>query len=129
LSEEAQRRYAWINLPHARTVLHRIDRSLEVVGAYGEAGNGSASLLRHVMADLEARLRGYAEDPPPQEAIPAADAAAEAGRRLVSAIERTRCRSDRLGQNIRNLFECLGLRAEGLQLSLRCGERPDSPLR
>jgi len=129
LSEEAQRRYAWINLPHARTVLHRVDRSLETLGAYGESGNGGASVLRHVMAELEGRLRGYVEDPPPQEAIPAADAAAEAGRRLVSAIEKTRCRSDRLGQSIRNLFECLGLREEGLRLSLRCGERPDSPLR
>jgi hypothetical protein len=129
LSEEAQRRYAWINLPHARTILHRIDRSLEALGAYGEAGNGGQSVLRNTMATLEERLAGYAEDPPLPEALKAADAAAELGRRLVSAIERTPCRSDHLGQSVRNLFECLGLREEGLSLSLLCGERPDSPLR
>jgi hypothetical protein len=129
LSEEAQRRYAWINLPHARTVLSRIDRSLEALGAYGETGNGGHSALREAMATLEERLAEYAEDPPLPEALQAADAAAELGRRLVNAIERTPCRSDRLGQGIRNLFECLGLREEGLSLSLLCGERPDSPLR
>jgi hypothetical protein len=30
---------------------------------------------------------------------------------------------------VRNLFECLGLAEEGLVLSVKCGERPDSPLR
>lgn len=32
-------------------------------------------------------------------------------------------------QNVRNLFECLGLADEGATLALSCGERPDSPLR
>ena len=36
---------------------------------------------------------------------------------------------NRIGQCVRNLFECLGLAAEGAALSLTCGERPDSPLR
>jgi hypothetical protein len=47
----------------------------------------------------------------------------------VGAILATPCRSDRLGQHVRNLFECLGLAEEGAQLSLKCGERPDSPMR
>ena len=60
---------------------------------------------------------------------PAADAAASAGRRLVDAILETPWRSDRLGQHVRNLFECLGAPDEGATLSLQCGERPDSPMR
>jgi len=38
------------------------------------------------------------------------------------------CRSDRLGQHVRNFFECLGLHEEGADLALKCGERSDSPL-
>jgi hypothetical protein len=38
-------------------------------------------------------------------------------------------RGERLGQYVRNLFECLGLAEEGALHSLPCGERPDSPLR
>jgi hypothetical protein len=30
---------------------------------------------------------------------------------------------------VRNLFECLGLAEEGAEASLKCGERPNSPLR
>jgi hypothetical protein len=50
-------------------------------------------------------------------------------RSLVAAIVETTARGDRLGQLVRNLFECLGLPAEGAELALRCGEHPDSPLR
>ena len=57
------------------------------------------------------------------------DHLADLGRLLVSSILATPCRSDRLGQSVRNLFECLGLPEEGATLSLECGERPDSPLR
>jgi hypothetical protein len=129
LSDEAQRRYAWINLPHARTVLLRIDRSLEVVGAYGGSANGGASRVRAAFVALERALAPFDEDPPRSQAIRAADTAAELGRRLVRAIRQTACRSERLGENVRSLFECLGLRSEGLALSIQCGERPDSPLR
>ena len=47
----------------------------------------------------------------------------------MDAIVETPVRNDRLGQNVRNLFECLGLAEEGRTLSLVCGERPDSALR
>ena len=67
--------------------------------------------------------------PPRRETIAAADAAAEKARALVDAILETHARSDRLGQHVRNLFECLGLAEEAATFSLQCGERPDSPLR
>jgi len=47
----------------------------------------------------------------------------------VGEIEAAGYQGDRLGQSVRNLFECLGLAEEGAELSLRCGERPDSLLR
>ena len=42
---------------------------------------------------------------------------------------RQRARGDRLGQCVRNLFECLGLPNEGRRVSLACGENPDSIMR
>lgn len=88
-----------------------------------------ATAVRELLAELDRCLRPFPEDPPPAEATAAAGSAARVARRLVDEIERAAYRDDRLGQCVRNLFECLGLAEEGAELSLRCGERPDSPLR
>jgi hypothetical protein len=129
VNDEDYRRYVRINLPHARTVLQRLGRSLEALGAYGEAGNGGALSLYAAFDALEAQLRGFDDDPPPEGALAAADAAATGARELVRMILETPARGDRLGQHVRNLFECLGLADEGRELALQCGERSDSPLR
>jgi hypothetical protein len=129
MREEDYRRYVQINLPHARTIVQRVGRTLEVLGGFGEAGNGGAVALYAAFEGLEGSLREFDEDPRADEAIVAADAVAAKARALVEAILATSCRSDRLGQHIRNLFECLGLAEEGAETSLKCGERPDSPLR
>lgn len=129
MSEEQYQRYVRINLPHARTILQRIGRSLEALGAFGEAGNGAAVALHAGLDALEAALGDYDEDPPMELALSAADEAAVHGRALVAAVLATAVRSPRLGQHVRNLFECLGLPEEGAALSLQCGEPPDSPLR
>jgi len=126
---EDRRRYAWINLPHARTVLERIARSLEALGGFGEAGNGDRGRVHATLTELETELAAHPEDPPLDAAVHAADDVAEHARRLVEAILETSCRGERLGQHVRNLFECLGLAEEGARLALNCGERPDSPLR
>jgi hypothetical protein len=47
----------------------------------------------------------------------------------VDAIEALGVGEDRLGQNVRNLFECLGLGQEGAEISLRAGEDPRSLMR
>jgi hypothetical protein len=78
---------------------------------------------------LEQAVEPFEEDPAQAAALKAADAVAELARALVGAILDTPARGDRLGQHVRNLFECLGLAEEGAALSLRCGERPDSPMR
>lgn len=127
--EEDYRRYVTLNLPHSRTIIARIWRSLEAMGAFGEQGNGSGTALGLALEALDQEARPYEEDPPLEQALAAADAIAERARALVDAILATPARGDRLGQHVRNLFECLGLPEEGAARSLECGERPDSPLR
>jgi hypothetical protein len=129
VGDEDYQRYVQINLPHARTIVGRIGRSLEALGAFGEQGNGGALGLHAAFGKLEEEVQAFDEDPPCERAILAADAVAGRARTVVDAILKTTCRGDRLGQSVRNLFECLGLAAEGRELSLRCGEREDSPLR
>ena len=129
MNESDSRRYAHINLPHARTIVERIARSLEALGAFGEVGNGGAVALHAAYARLEEAVRPFDEDPPAERALRTADDVAERARALVALILETPARSDRLGQNVRNLFECLGLADEGAILSVPCGERLDSPLR
>jgi len=129
MQDEHYRRWVRLNLPHARTITQRIGRSLEALGAFGEEGNGHAAPLADAYDRLEQRLRGFDEDPPTEEALRAADEAAELGRALVEAVLATSARGDRLGQHVRNLFECLGLAEEGAALALQCGETADSPLR
>jgi hypothetical protein len=129
VSEDDYRRYVHVNLPHARTIVLRIGRSLEALGAFGEAGNGGALALHAAYGGLEQAARPFDEDPPLAEALSAADAIAARARAMVAEILHTPVRGDRLGLNVRNLFECLGLAEEGARLALECGERPDSPLR
>lgn len=120
-------RAAWLNLPHARTVADRVERELERLRALD--GPGSAEMNTLVL-ELKKSLDPWAEDPPPDIAEAEADAVAVRARALVTAItSRDAARSDRLGQCVRNLFECLGLESEGRDLALDCGEDPDSPMR
>lgn len=129
MSDAAYRRYVQINLPHARTIVGRIGRSLEALGGFAEQGDGGALELHAAYAGLQEAVTPYDEDPGLEDALAAADGIAARGRALVDAVLDTPCRGDRLGQSVRNLFECLGLPEEGAELSLRCGERPDSLLR
>ena len=129
MRDEDYRRYVRINLPHARTIVERIGRTLDTLGAFGQDANGGAQPLSEALAGLGDALRPFDTDPVAEEALRAADEAATKARALVDAIAQTPFQSDRLGQHVRNLFECLGLPEEGAELSLRCGERPDSPLR
>ncbi len=57
------------------------------------------------------------------------NAAFAPGEFLVDELEARGWKDDRLGQTVRNLFECLERGAEGAALSLRAGEDPRSPLR
>jgi hypothetical protein len=124
---DAYERYVHINLPHSRTVLARIGRMLEFLHAFADATGGPA--LHAAFQALEREAEPYDDDPALAAAIAAADALAARARTFVEALLQTPLRSDRLGQHVRNLFECLGLPEEGARLALQCGERPDSLMR
>ncbi len=107
-----------LNLPHAATVTGRIVRLLE----------GERELQRLAEELLEPLLvYGVTQD---YSASPVAyqtrDRAAERGRKMVESIAAAAVGHDRLGQCIRNLFECLELGEEGARLGLLAGENPDS---
>lgn len=107
-----------LNLPHAATVASRIVRLLpEESELKGLAQDLLEPLLVfQVTQDYSANISTYQ----------VRDRAAERARQLVEGIEAEGLGRDRLGQCIRNLFECLELGEEGAALGLRAGENPDS---
>lgn len=115
-----------INLPHAHTIVGRLARYLE---SRTSPIAVDETEIPERLTSLDSLLVKFPNDPPESVALRASEAAAEHARALAAEIVRAGYAGDRLGQCVRNLFECLGLPAEGAQLSLQCGERPDSPLR
>ena len=118
-----------LNLPHAGRIAHRIMRLLPA-GAAAEGADAAAS--RAIAAEMIEILDpsfDLDENPPPKLAAELRDRAAALGRRLVEHIERGGFGHDRLGQCVRNFFECLELGREGADISLRAGENPRSPQR
>ena len=72
------------------------------------------------------RFSGEDDNPPENNAMPLRDEAAAIGRELVDDAVASRLTSDRLGQLVRNLFECLELGEEGSEISVLAGENPNS---
>lgn len=115
-----------INLPHARTIVGRL---MYYLAQRPEVAAQEPVDLRDLLDEMERELAKYASDPPIEEAVATARRIGEAASALTDEIVRSGYRGDRLGQCVRNLFECLGYPEEGARRSLECGERPDSPLR
>jgi hypothetical protein len=113
-----------LNLPHAATVAHRILYHLRGRSAPDESLQraGGLVVLLEPWRDLE-------DNGPPDEAEKSRQSAAALGRLIVDDIEKNGVGSDRLGQAVRNLFECLAMGEEGAQISLRAGEDPRSTMR
>jgi len=107
-----------LNLPHAATVASRIVRLLPEGSQLKQLADDLLEplLVFQVTQDYSANISTYR----------VRDRAAERGRQLVEGIEAEGLGRDRLGQCIRNLFECLELGEEGAELGLRAGENPDS---
>lgn len=115
-----------LNLPHAATVATRLLYHLNRLQP------GAAKAAVELACELSDLLRPYKmldDNPPQEEARAVAADAAVLARKLVDAIAAGGFGDDRLGQAIRNLFECLELGEEGARQSLRVGENPDSALR
>lgn len=115
-----------LNLPHAGTIAERI-HALLVRGIVAESED--YGLLLEISSDLMDLLwpyRALGENPREGEAKRIQQEAARLGRALVDQIVKFQVGSDRLGQCVRNLFECLELGEEGAELSLHAGENPNS---
>jgi hypothetical protein len=107
-----------LNLEHAETVAGRIKFHL--------ARTGDEAVSDLAVDVWEALAMRPMHDPPRDEALRLRDAVAAMARRLVEEIARAGLGSDRLGQSVRNLFECLELGQEGATLGLRAGENRNS---
>ena len=114
-----------LNLPHAGRVARRI---LPLLPPRGEPGSDAAESRRLAteMVELLDACMNLDENPPAEAAAQLREHAAALGRRLVDHIERGGLGHDRLGQCVRNYFECLELGREGVEISLRAGEDPRS---
>ena len=115
-----------LDLPHAGRIATRIVRLLE---RHCEEHGIDAAEVLDVAERLDVKLSNYVledENPPAAESSAAVETAAGLGRQLVASLEQAGIRGDRLGQYVRNLFECLALGKEGAELSLRAGENPSS---
>lgn len=115
-----------LNLPHAGRIAERIRRLIEQRALTMDLRYLQLAETAEALDALLTRYRETNEDPPDAEAETVRQQAATLGRTLVDAIARLSLGEDRLGQCIRNLFECLALGEEGALLSLRAGEDPHS---
>lgn len=115
-----------LNLPHAGKLADRLLHVLSrIVRAQPKQSRHIIERAQELFKLLQPCLMA-GMNPPPDEAEPLRERAAQIGRSLVDEIERHALGEDRLGECIRNLFECLELGEEGAILSLRAGENPDS---
>jgi len=113
-----------LDLPHAGRIA---DRILILVEKHAEELGIDAPEVIASAEQLWSLLFKYTgDDDNPPNAIAVRDQAAIAGRQLVDHMAAANLVSDRLGQLVRNLFECLELGAEGAQISRRAGEKPNS---
>ena len=115
-----------LNLPHAGRIARRI---VLLLHSREEEGGPRSATSRRTAAELLVLLDPCLEldeNPPGKPGYEIRDRAAALGRRLVDEIEGSRIGHDRLGQCVRNLFECLELGQEGAEISLRAGENPKS---
>ena len=115
-----------LNLPHAGRIARRI---LLLLPRAMSGGVDDTAASRATATKLEALLAPYLDlddNPPSPTATRVRDEAAGLARKLVAQIERDKSGHDRLGQCVRNLFECLELGREGAAISLRAGEDPKS---
>jgi hypothetical protein len=115
-----------LDLPHAGRLADRIltllerhseENAIEADEVLATAGKMAGMLFRYSAID---------ENPAPEEAERTRQEAALLGSQLVDQMVAAGIRGDRLGQLVRNYFECLELGAEGAEISLRAGENPNS---
>ncbi len=114
-----------LNLPHAATIADRIIKKLaEREEIRMRTRELASSIAAHLMF-----YRGDDDNPPADEAEEVRQAVLVLARQMVDRFENEGIQGDKLGQLIRNLFECLAEGREGAVQSLRAGENPESAQR
>ncbi|MBC7805896.1 MAG: hypothetical protein H7145_07070 [Akkermansiaceae bacterium] len=117
-----------LDLPHAGRIALRLCRVIQNRG--GESVQPGYEEAWEIAAELnELLFPCRLENEAPidyQESESLRQSAAVLGRGLVTCVGRHRLMDDRIGQCIRNLFECLAMGEEGARLSLLAGENPYS---
>jgi hypothetical protein len=113
-----------LNLPHAATLAVRILYQLR----QGPSAPAAIEKAGELVVLLEP-YRDREDNGPDQDQPHVVEEAARIGRAIVDDVELAKAGHDRLGQAVRNLFECLELGGEGVAISLRAGENPGSLLR
>src|SRR5688500_12219832 len=98
-----------LDLPHAGRISDRIVSLLERQAEVRGVDASEAVDIAEKISNLLFRFSANDENPPEAEALPIRDEAAALGRELVDSIIALNMTGDRLGQLVRNLFECLEL--------------------
>lgn len=111
-----------LNLSHAATIAFRLVSRLSQ--RLANPAQSAALAEAQELADLLSPFRMM--DPDPSEELELVSKALAQARLLVSLIESEGVGSDRVGQSVRNLFECLGAGKEGAAMGLKAGEDPNS---
>ncbi|HZZ20127.1 MAG TPA: hypothetical protein VFE25_12195 [Opitutaceae bacterium] len=114
-----------LNLPHAGRVARRILIHLPELDPPTEALIAAQRIAVGIIEMLDPCME-LDENPSGPAGLRLREHAAKAGRLLVDQIESGNLGNDRLGQSVRNFFECLELGQEGADISLRAGENPAS---
>lgn len=115
-----------LDLPHAGRLADRLQQMLEKAADPEEPKFEEMFELANRLSGMLFPYFSTDENPETAEGYRVRDEAAALARQLVDQIEEHRVGYDRLGQCVRNLFECLELGEEGMEISLRAGENPGS---
>lgn len=115
-----------LNLPHAGRIAYRIVRVLHARHDDGTEESVNAMRVACALVELLDPWLELDENPPGEIGLQIRDKAAALARKLVDHIERGGMGGDRIGECVRNLFECFELGREGVLISLRAGENPAS---
>jgi hypothetical protein len=113
-----------LDIPHAGRIADRILILLEKHTE--ELGIDAPNVIESAEELWSLLFRFTGEEDNPAGATEIRDQAATLGRQLVDHLQAAHIAGDRIGQLVRNLFECLELGAEGAEISLRAGEDPRS---
>ena len=115
-----------LDLPHAGRVATRLSACVEALEEHHKRPLPGMAKAAQELVQLLTDYLFSGENPPPPQAHRVCEQAAMIARRFVDEAERERVGYDRLGQCVRNLFECLERGEEGAELGLRAGENPRS---